>query len=158
MCALVSSNQLWWSTINIQFHQPLFFGCGFKKKWGDLRGIDSWTINILCGDLVCFGSERKNSRAQIWIVLCGWITFSRGGVNLRTYGRKYPAVVLWGYDLSEVGDVANSHLKLPVCLVITHRRTPGQFIPPASLQSIAEAAGEGGVCVCVYFSFSHFHL
>lgn len=44
-----------------------------------------------------------------------------------------------------LGDAEDSNLKLPVWLSMTHQWIAGRFIPPASLQSIAGAAGEGEV-------------
>lgn len=44
-----------------------------------------------------------------------------------------------------LGDTEKSDPKHPVWLFMTHLRIASRFIPPASLQSIAEAAGEGEV-------------
>lgn len=46
---------------------------------------------------------------------------------------------------SGVGDTEDSNLKLPVWLSMTRQWIASLFIPPASLQSIAEATGEGEV-------------
>lgn len=65
---------------------------------------------------------------------------------------KYPRWFLLGCEGSLVcrrpqvfGDTEDSNLKLPVWLLMTHQRIASRFIPPASLQSIAEAVGEGEV-------------
>lgn len=64
---------------------------------------------------------------------------------------KYPLWFLLGCEKSLVcrrpqvlGETEDSNLKLPVCLSVTHQWIPRPFIP-SSLQSIAEAAGEGEV-------------
>lgn len=44
-----------------------------------------------------------------------------------------------------LGDTEDSNLTLPVWLSVTHQWIASRFTPPASLQSIAGAAGEGEV-------------
>ncbi len=48
-------------------------------------------------------------------------------------------------DASGVGRHIRFNLKLPVWLSMTHQWIASRFIPPTSLQSIAEAAGGGEV-------------
>ena len=64
---------------------------------------------------------------------------------------KYPGWFLLGCERSLVcwrpqvlGHTEDSNLKLPVWLSMTHQWIASRFIPPASPQSITEAAGEGG--------------
>lgn len=45
-----------------------------------------------------------------------------------------------------LGDAEDSNLKLPVWLSMTNQWIASRFIPPAGLQSIAEAGGQGEVC------------